>query len=45
MSDHSRAGPNLTSADVYFGRAEQILKQGEEFKRQTMLNRCLRHKT
>jgi len=34
---------NLTPADVYFGRAEQILKQREEIKRKTMLKRRLRH--
>ncbi|WP_139221765.1 IS3 family transposase [Paracoccus halophilus] len=36
---------NLTPADVYFGRAEQILKQREETKRKTMLTRRLRHQT
>ena len=36
---------NLTPADVYFGRAEQILKQREEIKRKTMNKRRLRHKT
>jgi len=36
---------NLTPADVYFGRAEKILKQREEIKRKTMLKRRLRHKT
>ena len=36
---------NLTPADVYLGRAEQILKQREEIKRQTMLTRRLRHQT
>jgi transposase InsO family protein len=36
---------NLTPADVYYGRAEQILKQREEIKRKTMLTRRLRHKT
>ena len=36
---------NLTPADVYFGRAEQILKQREEIKRKTMLTRRLRHET
>ncbi len=34
---------NLTPADVYFGRAEQILKQREEIKRKTMLKWRLRH--
>lgn len=36
---------NLTPADVYFGRAENILKQREEIKRKTMLTRRLRHET
>ena len=36
---------NLTPADVYFGRAEQVLKQREEIKRKTMLKRRLRHQT
>lgn len=36
---------NLTPADVYFGRAENILKQREEIKRKTMLMRRLRHET
>jgi transposase InsO family protein len=36
---------NLTPADVYFGRAKQILKQREEIKRKTMLKRRLRHET
>ena len=36
---------NLTPADVYFGRAEQILKQREEIKQKTMEKRRLRHKT
>ena len=36
---------NLTPADVYFGRAEQILKQREEIKQKTMNKRRLRHKT
>jgi transposase InsO family protein len=36
---------NLTPADVYYGRAEQILKQREEIKRKTMLTRRLRHET
>jgi len=34
---------NLTPADVYFGRDQQILKQREEIKRKTMLKRRLRH--
>ncbi len=36
---------NLTPADVYFGRAEQILKQREEIKRKTIIKRRLRHQT
>lgn len=36
---------NLTRADVYYGLAEQILKQREEIKRKTMLTRRLRHET
>lgn len=36
---------NLTPADVYFGRDQQIGKQREEIKRKTMLNRRLRHQT
>ena len=36
---------NLTPADVYFGRADQILKQREEIKRKTMIKRRLRHQT
>ncbi len=36
---------NLTPADVYLGRDEQILKQREEIKRKTMLTRRLRHET
>jgi hypothetical protein len=36
---------NLTPADVYFGRGEQILKQREEIKRKTMLTRRLRHQS
>tara|TARA_R100001369_G_scaffold69509_1_gene97155 strand:+ start:458 stop:1438 length:981 start_codon:yes stop_codon:yes gene_type:complete len=36
---------NLTPADVYFGRAERILKQREEIKRKTMIKRRLRHQT
>jgi len=36
---------NLSPADVYFGRAEQILKQREEIKRKTMLKRRLRNQT
>jgi putative transposase len=36
---------DLTPADVYFGRAKQILKQREEIKRKTMLTRRLCHAT
>ena len=36
---------NLTPADIYFGRAEKILRQREEIKRKTMEKRRLRHKT
>ena len=36
---------NLTPADVYFGRDQQILKQREEIKRKTMIKRRLRHQT
>ncbi len=36
---------NLTPADLYFGRAEQIRKKREEIKRKTMNKRRLRHKT
>ena len=36
---------NLTPADVYFRRAEQILQEPEASKRQTMLKRRLHHKT
>ena len=36
---------NLTPADVYYGRAEQILKEREEIKRKTMRARRLRHET
>ena len=34
---------NLTPADVYFRRDQQILKQREEIKRKTMRTRRLRH--
>jgi putative transposase len=30
---------NVTPADVYFGRKEQILKQREKIKQQTLLKR------
>ena len=36
---------NLTPADVYFVRAEQILKQREEIKQKTINKRRLRNKT
>ena len=36
---------NLTPADVYLGRAEQIMRQREEIKRKTMDKQRLRHKT
>jgi transposase InsO family protein len=36
---------NLTPADVYFGRDQQILKQREEIKRKTMRTRRLRHQS
>ena len=36
---------NLTPADAYFGRDQQILKQREEIKRKTMTKRRLRHET
>ena len=36
---------NLTPADVYFGRDQQILKQREEIKRKTMIKRRLRNQT
>ena len=34
---------NLTPADVYFGRGEAILLERERIKRQTILDRRLRH--
>jgi len=36
---------NLTPADVYYGRGDQILEQRKEIKRKTMLARRLRHET
>lgn len=36
---------NLTPADVYYVRGDQILEQREEIKRKTMLTRRLRHET
>ncbi len=35
---------NLTPADVYFGRAESILRQRKEIKQQTIENRRLLHR-
>ncbi|WCL52907.1 IS3 family transposase [Gimibacter soli] len=35
---------NVTPADVYFGRAEAILKQRERIKRQTIEHRRLQHR-
>ena len=35
---------NLTPADVYFGRASNILAERERIKRQTIANRRLRHR-
>jgi transposase InsO family protein len=34
---------NLTPADVYFGRGNEILKQRKRIKQQTILNRRLEH--
>ena len=34
---------NLTTADVYFGRAETLLLERERIKRQTIANRRLQH--
>lgn len=39
---HERLG-NLTPADVYFGRGEAILQERARIKRQTLLDRRLRH--
>src|SRR5210317_1926015 len=36
---------NITPADVYFGRENEILTRREEIKRKTMLTRRLRHQT
>ena len=35
---------NLTPADVYFGRGQTILIEGERIKRQTITNRRLLHR-
>jgi transposase len=35
---------NLTPADVYFGRAETILAEGQRIKRETIANRRLQHR-
>jgi RNA-directed DNA polymerase len=35
---------NLTPADVYFGRASDILAERERIKRQTIANRRLQHR-
>lgn len=34
---------NLTPADVYFGRGETILRERARIKRQTLIDRRLRH--
>ncbi|SFV16041.1 MULTISPECIES: integrase core domain-containing protein, partial [unclassified Methylobacterium] len=34
---------NLTPADVYFGRGEAILRERAQIKRQTLMDRRLRH--
>ncbi|MBD8908451.1 hypothetical protein MZTS_17405 [Methylorubrum zatmanii] len=34
---------NLTPADVYFGRGEDILRERARIKRQTLADRRLRH--
>ena len=34
---------NVTSADVYFGRAEAIIKQQERINRKIIEHRCLQH--
>ena len=44
--NHTRAHEslgNLTPADVYFGRGEGILAERERIKRQTLMDRRLRH--
>jgi putative transposase len=35
---------NLTTADVYFGRAETILAERQRIKRATITNRRLQHR-
>ena len=35
---------NLTPADVYFGRAQTIIKQRERIKRKTIEHRRLQHR-
>ena len=35
---------NLTPADVYFGRAKNILAERERIKRETIANRRLQHR-
>lgn len=40
--DHESLG-NLTPADVYFGRGEAILQERARIKRQTLMDRRLRH--
>ena len=44
--NHARAHEslgNVTPADVYFGRGEGILVERERIKRQTLMERRLRH--
>ena len=44
--NHARAHEslgNLTPADIYCGRSEGILAERERIKRQTLMNRRLRH--
>ena len=44
--NHARAHEslgNLTPADVYFGRGETILRERARIKRQTLMDRRLRH--
>ena len=44
--NHARAHEslgNLTPADVYFGRGEAILQERARIKRQTLIDRRLRH--
>ncbi len=35
---------NLTPADIYFGRAQSIIKNRERIKRKTLETRCLQHR-